>query len=64
MQIVAEGAYLPSIASAINLDGNGDGGQVKIRVSRTDVAFLLQLAQHATERTFRLIVEIDEPDSR
>ena len=60
MRLIANEAYLPGIASAINLDGNGDGGQVKIRVSRKDTAFLLEMALSATERTFKLIVEIEE----
>lgn len=60
MRLIANEAYLPGIASAINLDGNGDGGQIKIRVSRGDAAFLLEMAQNATAQTFKLIVEIEE----
>lgn len=36
-------ASLPPIQSAISLDGNGDGGRVKLDVPRSDVAALLRL---------------------
>ena len=40
-------AILPAIQSAISLDGMGDGGRVKLEVSRQYVNELLKLQQMA-----------------
>lgn len=50
---------LPPIKSAILLDGQGDGGQVKLEVPRSDAPALLQLAQWAGQ-TFRARFELDD----
>ena len=50
-------ASLPSIKSAILLDGQGDGGQVKLEVDRSNVGALVLLQQWYAGCTFRVRVE-------
>lgn len=47
-------ASLPCIKSAILLDGQGDGGQVKLELDRTQVGALLLLQQWYSGETFRV----------
>lgn len=54
-------ASLPSIKSAILLDGMGDGGQVKLEVDRSNVGALVLLQQWYAGMTFKVRVEPDEP---
>lgn len=54
-------ASLPSIKSAILLDGMGDGGQVKLEVDRSNVGALVLLQQWYAGSTFRVRVEPDVP---
>lgn len=49
-------AYLPPIKSAILLDGNGDGGQVKLEVARSDVGALLLLQDQYAGKTFLVTI--------
>ena len=58
MQIVFE-ASLPAIQSAITLDGMGDGGRVKLDISRAYVEALLQLQQLA-EKSFKVTIEVED----
>jgi len=57
MKIVFE-ASLPAIQSAITLDGMGDGGRVKLDISRAYVEALLQLQQLA-EKSFKVTIETE-----
>jgi hypothetical protein len=50
-------ASLPPIQSAINLDGNGDGGRVKMDVPASDVGALLLLQHHFSGKAFRVTIE-------
>jgi hypothetical protein len=52
-------ASLPPIKSAILLDGQGDGGQVKLEVPRSDVEALLHL-QGMAGRLLLVTVEVAE----
>jgi hypothetical protein len=52
-------ASLPAIKSAILLDGQGDGGQVKLEVPRTHVQALLAL-QEMAGHVLRVTVEVEE----
>lgn len=55
-------ASLPPIQSAITLDGMGDGGRVKLDVSRPYVDALIKL-QGLAGQSIRVIVQaLDEPD--
>lgn len=54
-------ASLPAIKSAILLDGNGDGGQVKLEVDRSQVGALVLLQQWYAGETFQVTIR---PDSR
>lgn len=49
-------ASLPPIKSAILLDGNGDGGQLKLEVDRSQVGALLLLQQWYAGVTFKVII--------
>ena len=49
-------ASLPPIKSAILLDGNGDGGQVKLEVPRSDVAALLLLQHEFSGQIFMVTI--------
>ena len=51
-------ASLPAIQSAITLDGMGDGGRVKLDISRAYVEALLQLQQLA-EKSFKVTIEVE-----
>ena len=51
-------ASLPAIQSAIMLDGMGDGGRVKLDISRQYANELLQLQQLAGQ-SFKVIIESD-----
>ena len=51
-------ASLPAIQSAITLDGMGDGGRVKLDISRAYVEALLQLQQLA-EKSFKVTIETE-----
>ena len=50
-------ASLPPIQSAINLDGNGDGGRVKMDVPASDVGALLLLQHHFSGKAFSVTIE-------
>jgi hypothetical protein len=50
-------AYLPDIASAINIDGNGDTAQIKFRIPRSDVDAVLLLFLYFTNGVFKVTVE-------
>ena len=52
-------ASLPAIQSAITLDGMGDGGRVKLDISRAYVEALLQLQQLA-EQSFKVTIEVED----
>ena len=52
-------ASLPAIQSAITLDGMGDGGRVKLDISRAYVEALLQLQQLA-EKSFKVTIEVED----
>jgi hypothetical protein len=52
-------ASLPPIKSAILLDGQGDGGQVKLEVPRSYAPALLRL-QEMAGHVLRVTVEIEE----
>lgn len=49
-------AALPPIASAINLDGNGDGARIKLDIPRSDIPAVLQL-QGLSGQCFRVTIE-------
>ncbi len=54
-------ASLPSIKSAILLDGQGDGGQVKLEVDRSNVGALVLLQQWYAGQVFKVIIApVDE----
>jgi hypothetical protein len=50
-------ASLPPIQSAISLDGQGDGGRVKLDVPRSDVASLIRM-QYLSGCTFKVTIEV------
>lgn len=52
-------ASLPPIQSAISLDGMGDGGRVKLDVSRQYITELLGLQQMAG-KPIKIIAEVDD----
>jgi hypothetical protein len=54
-------ASLPPIKSAIILDGNGDGGQVKFDVPRSDVMKLIQV-QGMSRCSLKVTVERSDND--
>jgi hypothetical protein len=49
-------ASLPAIASAINLDGMGDGARIKLDISRQDVSEVMKL-QLLAGQTFKVTIE-------
>lgn len=49
-------AALPPIKSAITLDGNGDGGEMRLAVDRENVGALLLVQQQYAERVFRVTI--------
>ena len=51
-------ASLPAIQSAITLDGMGDGGRVKLDISRAYVEALLQLQQLGGQ-SFKVTIETE-----
>lgn len=53
-------ATLPAIKSAIVLDGQGDGGQVKLEVPRSDVGALLLLQHDFAGMVFRVTISTVE----
>ncbi len=57
-------ATLPCIKSAILLDGNGDGGQVKLEVDRSQVGALLLLQQEYAGTVFRVTIEPESANKR
>lgn len=57
-------ASLPSIRSAILLDGNGDGGQVKLEVDRSQVGALLLLQQEYAGTVFQVTIEPESSNKR
>ncbi len=57
-------ATLPCIKSAILLDGNGDGGQVKLEVDRSQVGALLLLQQEYAGKVFRVTIEPESSNKR
>jgi len=54
-------ASLPPIQSAINLDGMGDGGRIKLDISRQYVNELLQLQQMAGKQ-IKITAEVIDND--
>ena len=54
-------ASLPAIQSAITLDGQGDGGRVKLDVSREYASELIQLQQMAG-KSIKFTAEVIETD--
>jgi len=57
-------ASLPAIKSAILLDGQGDGGQLKLEVPRSDVGALLLLQHDFAGKTFMVTIQaIDDNGS-
>ena len=57
MQIIKFIASLPPIQSAILLDGQGDGGRIKLDIPRSDIKAIMQLQKLAGKR---LRIEIKE----
>ena len=55
-------ATLPPIKSAILLDGQGDGGQVKLEVPRSDVLALIAL-QTMAGKVLTVTVKEDEEET-
>lgn len=55
-------ASLPPIKSAILLDGNGDGGQVKFDVDMQNVGALLLLQQNCAGKVITLTATWDDDD--
>ena len=53
-------ATLPPIKSAILLDGMGDGGQIKLEVTRSDAQALLQLQALAGKVLIITVKEYEE----
>jgi len=51
-------AALPGTLSAMLLDGNGDGGQVKLNIPRSDVGALVLLHQFCAGKPLRVTVEV------
>lgn len=56
-------ASLPPIQSAISLDGMGDGGRIKLDVSRQYINELLRLQQMAG-KPIKIIAEVDDGESK
>jgi hypothetical protein len=52
-------ASLPPIQSAISLDGMGDGGRIKLDISRQYITELLRLQQMAG-KAIKITAEVDE----
>lgn len=50
-------ASLPSIQSAINLDGAGDGARIKLDVPRSDTDAVLLLQRWYSGTAFRVTIE-------
>jgi len=50
-------ASLPAIKSAILLDGQGDGGQLKLEVPRPDVGALLLLQHDFAGKVFMVTIQ-------
>jgi len=50
-------ASLPGIKSAILLDGNGDGGQLKLEIPRSDTGALLLLQNDFAGKSFTVTIE-------
>jgi len=53
-------ASLPNVKSAMLLDGNGDGGQLKLDVPRSDTGALVLLHQFCTGKALKVTVEVLE----
>ena len=54
-------AYLPPIQTAITFDGQGDGGRVKLDVSRDSANALLEIQKMAGKR-LKVCIEEDASD--
>jgi hypothetical protein len=52
-------AALPGIATAINIDGMGDGARIKLDVPRTDIEAVLKLQMLAGEIFEVIIIPLD-----
>lgn len=52
-------AYIPAIKSAILLSGNGDGAQLKLEISETEVQKMWSEANHWRGRNLKVVIEID-----
>lgn len=57
-------ASLPPIKSAILLDGQGDGGQVKLEVDRTQTGALVLLQQWYAGMTFDVTIRPHSANKR
>ena len=55
-------ASLPPIKSAMMLDGNGDGGQIKLDVPGSDAGALVLLHQFCTGKPLLVTVEVLEKE--
>lgn len=53
-------ASIPPIASAVTVDGAGDGMRVKLDIPRTDVDAGLALVRAMAGRSFRVVIVRDD----
>ena len=53
-------ASLPPTANAITLDGQGDGGRIKMDISRQYVNALLELQKEYAGKSFSVVVGGEE----
>lgn len=53
-------AMLPPIKQAITLDGNGDGGEMRLAVDRENVGALLLVQQQFAEKIFRVTITLED----
>jgi hypothetical protein len=51
-------ASLPPIQSAIQLDGRGDGGRIKLDVPASDAGALLLLQHYGADRPLKVTIEV------
>ena len=51
---------LPPIKQAITLDGNGDGGEMRLAVDRENVGALLLVQQQFAEKIFRVTITLED----
>lgn len=60
--IVTFRASIPPIASAVTLDGAGDGMRVKLDIPGTDVDAGLALVRAMAGRSFRVVIVRDDDE--